>query len=130
MKRWIALLLGFVLIAPELLAQSYPTTKVRPDQTATLVAGGTPTNLSSASAATVLPARTARRYFWVQNVGTVPIFCHLGTTASSSAYVVVLEPNAAGAADRGGDLWSLGGWIGTLSCIAASGTGRYTVGEI
>ena len=85
---------------------------------------------SSAGGTTMLSARAARRALQVCNVDTIVLYCSIGNTPTAGTiYGFVLKADSAGGGTPKGDggCQAVSQWAGTVTCVAASGTGHAAV---
>ena len=108
--------LSISLSAAELNVQTQEKSAATSSQTGPLTASGT-----------ALGANAARKNFFIQNVGTTPLYVALGSAASSSNFAVILGAGMS-AGDGTGAAYESNLWTGLVS---VSGTHPlYTVWEM
>ena len=73
---------------------------------------------SAASSATALTASNRAR-FYIQNVGTNPLFVKLGASASTTDYDFILKADTSAAAGAGGAI-TVDGYTGVVSVAGTS----------
>jgi len=82
----------------------------------------------SASAVSILAASDYRKSFLVANQGTSKLYVKLGATATSSSWHFVLPPCGSDDDGTGGTV-SVDGYVGVVSVISSTSTGRVSFVE-
>lgn len=77
----------------------------------------------SASAVDILAASDYRKSFLVSNQGTSKLYVKLGATASATSWHFVLPPCGSNDDGTGGTV-SVDGYVGVVSVISSTSTGR------